>query len=322
MSQQNDTGFLPIVAGAARAINLRVYNSSGTWTTADATHGALGVQLQASLAATDLVTIKSVAAAGTMKMVAAGPVSAGATVYAAAAGKVDASGTIIEGQALEAAGADGDVIEVVPVHNRDVSTATTGTTAATFQVDSDLGKPRMGLKSQTGGTGDFVAYLQAPATLGAARTFTLDGDADATICNLATTQTLTNKTLTSPVIGTQATGGAGSTYVPFIPLGANAAAVAPTAAIPITNFMSWLDSSGGATTQTLANGAIIGQLKKIQMAVAGNNDVVTPVSLSGGTTLTFNAVGEYVILVWNGTAWVIIESGNMADGDNDGPTLA
>lgn len=200
MASQNDTGFLTIIAGAARAAFLRVYNSSGTWTTADATHGAIGVQLAVSLAATDKVAIKSCNAPGTVKVTAAGIIAAGANCYAAAAGKVAATGTIIEGQALEAAGADGDIIEIVPLHNRDVSTASTGTTAATWQVDSDLGKPRTGLKSQTGGTGDFVAYLQAPATLGADRVFTLDGDADATIANLATAQTLSSKTLASPII--------------------------------------------------------------------------------------------------------------------------
>lgn len=200
MAQQNDSGFLSIVAGAARAVNLRVYNSSGTWTTADATHGAVGVQLQASLASTDIVGVKAISAPGTVRMIANEAVTEGATVYAAAAGKVATSGTIIEGQALTAATADGDVIEVVPIHNRDVSAAITGTTAATFQVDSDLGKPRTGLKSQTGGTGDFVAYLQAPSTLSAARTYSLDGDADATIANVATAQTLTNKTLASPII--------------------------------------------------------------------------------------------------------------------------
>jgi len=200
MASQNDTGFLTITAGAARAAFLRVYNSSGTWTTADATHGAIGVQQVPSLATTDKVAIKCCNAPGTVKMTANEAITAGANVYAAAAGKVASTGTIIEGQTLEAAGADGDIIEVVPLNNRDVSTASTGTTAATFQVDSDVGKPRAGLKSQTGGTGDFVAYIQAPATLGAARTFTLSGDADATIVNEATAQTLSSKTLASPTV--------------------------------------------------------------------------------------------------------------------------
>ncbi len=238
MAQQNDTGFLTITAGAARAAFLRVYNSSGTWTTGDATHGAIGVQQVASLAATDQVAIKAISAPGTVKMTASEAITAGANVYAAAAGKVASTGTIIEGQALEAATTDGDIIEVVPIHNRDVSTATTGTTAATFQVDSDLGKPRAGLKSQTGGTGDFVAYLQAPATLSAARTFTLDGDADATIANIATAQTLSNKTLASPIVTGLTTDSNTTT-----PVAAAGSTVADAGALPST-YISHITSDG------------------------------------------------------------------------------
>jgi hypothetical protein len=49
---------------------------------------------------------------GTRKMVAAGAISAGAPVYGAASGKIAATGTVFEGVALEAATADGDIIEV------------------------------------------------------------------------------------------------------------------------------------------------------------------------------------------------------------------
>lgn len=72
-----------------------------------------------------------------------------------------------------------------------------GTTAATFTVDTDVGKPRTALASQTGGTGDFTAFIKPPATLGADRIFTLDGDAAATIANIAGAQTLTSKTLST-----------------------------------------------------------------------------------------------------------------------------
>ena len=137
MSQQNDTGFLSIAAGAARSAFLRVYNSSGTWTTAGASNQSAGVQLQPSLAATDQVAIKSCTGPGTLKMTASGIIAVGGDVYAGATGKVAATGTIIEGVALEAAAADGDIIEVLPVHNRDVAAAITGTTSATFEVDSD-----------------------------------------------------------------------------------------------------------------------------------------------------------------------------------------
>lgn len=191
MSQQTDTGTISVVAGAARAQYLRVYSNSGTITTAGASNLALGVQQIASLASTDVVPIRRPSVFGSTKMVANGVIAIGGTVYAAASGKVASSGTIIEGIAAEAAATDGDVIEVYPTHNNDVSTASTGTTSATWQVDSDVGKPRAGLKSQTGGTGDYVAYFQAPATLTADRVFTAPGDASDTLAGLGTAQTFT-----------------------------------------------------------------------------------------------------------------------------------
>lgn len=72
-----------------------------------------------------------------------------------------------------------------------------GTTAATFTVDSDVGKPKVSIGSQTGGTGDYKATIKPPATLTADRVFTLDGDAAATIANIGGAQTLTSKTLST-----------------------------------------------------------------------------------------------------------------------------
>jgi hypothetical protein len=115
--------------------------------------------------------------------------------------------------------------------------------------------------------------------------------------------------------------GQGSTVMPIIPHGAHTTSVAAAGAIPITNYYSTLDSNAGATTQTLADGAQVGQLKKIQMIVDGGDDVVTPSNLSGGTTITFADVGDYAILVWDGTNWVAIELGNAADGVS-APVLA
>lgn len=96
---------------------------------------------------------------------------------------------------------------------------------------------------------------------------------------------------------------------------------APTAAIPLTNYYSTLNSTAGATTQTLAASTIVGQVKKIQMIVDGGDDVVTVTSLSGGTTITFADVGDTAELMWNGTAWIAIALYNCADGAT-APVLA
>jgi hypothetical protein len=56
-----------------------------------------------------------------------------------------------------------------------------GTTAATFQVDSDVAKPRMALGSQTGGTGDYLLTLKPASTLTGNRVATFQSDADANV---------------------------------------------------------------------------------------------------------------------------------------------
>lgn len=149
------------------------------------------------------VTVCLANAQGTRKMVAtAAAITANNPVYAAANGKVASTGTLVEGKALETTGgSDGDILEVLPVHNSDISTALAGTTNATFDADTDVGKPRAGLGSQTGGTGDYAHRILPPATLTADRTATLPEDANVTLVSTTTAQTLTNKTLTEPKFG-------------------------------------------------------------------------------------------------------------------------
>lgn len=152
-----------------------------------------------------------------------------------------------------------------------------------------------------------------------------------TIPTASATATLSNKTLSSPTTTgattIAATGGIVSSLattnqriVPFFGAGAQATP-APAAAIPLTNYYSTLDSTAGATTQTLAASTIVGQVKKIHMIVDGGDDVVTVTSLSGGTTITFADVGDVAELMWNGTAWIPLALYNIADGAT-APVLA
>jgi hypothetical protein len=86
-------------------------------------------------------------------------------------------------------------------------------------------------------------------------------------------------------------------------------------AILVTNYLTTINTDAGGDAFTLANGTVIGQLKKIQLVVdGGGNAVITPANLLVGTTITMNDAGDYVILQWNGTDWVTIE--------NSGATIA
>lgn len=224
-------------------------------------------------------------AQGTRKMVASEAITGGNPVYAAASGKVASTGTIIEGIALESAGANNDIIEVMPVHNSDIASSLTGTTAATFEADSDLGKPRTALGSQTGGTGDFKAIIKPPTTLGADRAFTLIGDADASIVNEATAQTLTNKTIADAIL----TGNVklGQTVSPVAAAGST---VADAAALPAT-------ALSHITSDSAAKGVKFATVTAATVKIVINNSSTAAelYAASGGTVNGLSADASVVI---------------------------
>lgn len=203
MSQFVETPTKTFTASGALGQYLRVKdNGSGKLALAGASDVEIGVLERATFADGDPATVRLSTAQGTRKMIASEAITAYNPVYAAASGKIAASGTVVIGRAMEAATANNDVIEVLPIANTDISATIDGTNAATFEVDADLGKPRAALGSQTGGTGDFKHVIRPPATLTADRVATLPQDGSSTLVDETATQTLTNKTLTSPVLTT------------------------------------------------------------------------------------------------------------------------
>lgn len=116
MSQVH-SGDMSFTAGAAIAKHLRVKLASGVLAAAGVADKELGTALNASFASGDLITVSLRNSSGTKKMIAAGAIAVGADVYTAASGKVNdtaATTSYLLGTALEAAAADGDVIEVLP----------------------------------------------------------------------------------------------------------------------------------------------------------------------------------------------------------------
>lgn len=199
MAQMLDSGYRSGTAAAATAEFLRVhFDSSGTVAISDASTQHDGVSMIEAFAAGDPLSVRLNNAAGTVKMTAAGSFAVGATLYAAAGGKVDDSGTIVVGKAMHAAGANNDVVEVLPKHNSDVATAVSGTTNASFEIDTDSSTPKIALAAQAAGTGDYTTTLKPETTLSGDNAIIVpeaDGD---TLVAVALAQTLTSKTLTSP----------------------------------------------------------------------------------------------------------------------------
>lgn len=61
----------------------------------------------------------------------------------------------------------------------------------------------------------------------------------------------------------------------------------------------------GANALTLAAG-VQGQLKTIVMRTDGGDGTLTPAGLLGGTTITFNDVGDSCMLLSSGSSWFIV----------------
>ena len=63
----------------------------------------------------------------------------------------------------------------------------------------------------------------------------------------------------------------------------------------------------GAQAQTLANG-VNGQIKIITMVADGGDGTFTPATFANGSTITFNDVGDSVMLIYNTTGgWVLFQ---------------
>lgn len=116
MSQQFDTGCVPMSAGAAIAQYALVQiEADGDVITNVLATRPLGVAQKAAFAAGDVIDVKLLNASGTQKMIASAVLTTGDPCFTAADGKVgdSASTARLVGIALETSSADGDVIEVV-----------------------------------------------------------------------------------------------------------------------------------------------------------------------------------------------------------------
>ena len=75
--------------------------------------------------------------------------------------------------------------------------------------------------------------------------------------------------------------------------------------------VSLLNTASGTASLTLSAGRFVGQRKIIIMTVAGNNATMTQSngnlnSTNVSTSIVFNAVGESVVLIYNGSNWNVV----------------
>ena len=78
-------------------------------------------------------------------------------------------------------------------------------------------------------------------------------------------------------------------------------------AIEITNGVSFIDTSSGTATLTIADG-VAGQLKTLVMTVAGNNATLANTNVNVATQILFDAVGETATLMFDNVTnkWDVI----------------
>ena len=88
--------------------------------------------------------------------------------------------------------------------------------------------------------------------------------------------------------------------------------LAAAGAVSLTTFSTRF-TTGGAETGTLAAGND-GQLKAIVMEGDGGDMVITVTNLVGGTTLTFDAVGDGCLLLYTDSKWYVIGNNGVVIG--------
>lgn len=90
------------------------------------------------------------------------------------------------------------------------------------------------------------------------------------------------------------------------------ALTATSGAVNVTSAVTTMSTSA-ASNYTLANGSQ-GQLKILTMIGDTGDATVTPTTLLGWSTITFNDVGDTVLLMWTASGWAVVS--------NQGCTLA
>lgn len=82
-------------------------------------------------------------------------------------------------------------------------------------------------------------------------------------------------------------------------------------AVNLTTYYTAVTNTG-ADALTLADSTVLGQVKKIKMIVDPGTD--STLTFNGTATIVFADVGDYAVLIWNGSDWIPVELGNDADG--------
>jgi hypothetical protein len=207
----------------------------------------------------------------TKKMVASGVIAAGAQVYSAAGGKVAATGTYPLGQALTAAGADNDIIEVddftSPVGAGILATLFDAQTVLAATEDNTPAALTVGVQTVVGRiTGGNIAALTGAQLLG----------------------------IIAPITWTATTSAADSLAIPITHRSVNKTTGADAEALSLAN--------GAFLGQRLSINLVTD---------GGGDGTLTPTTKSGFATIVFADAGDFAELEWTTAGWRIVGIGGL-----------
>lgn len=95
----------------------------------------------------------------------------------------------------------------------------------------------------------------------------------------------------------------------FVPISAQQNIAAGTGgAISLNSYCTTINTDAGGDAFTLADSTTFGHLKKIILLADGGGDAT--ITLTGYTSIVMNDASDYVVLIWNGTQWRVIENIN------------
>lgn len=81
------------------------------------------------------------------------------------------------------------------------------------------------------------------------------------------------------------------------------------ATITLTNYQTRYTSGGVQDFLDIPDATQIGHMKEINyIAESAGADYGELSSITGYTSIVFNAIGNLIILMWNGTAWKIMKN--------------
>lgn len=89
--------------------------------------------------------------------------------------------------------------------------------------------------------------------------------------------------------------------------------------VSVSTAVSLLDGTSNQVAATLADVTTVGQVKIIVCAnvTSGSNSVSLTTTHGAGNTITFDTVGQSVTLMWIGSAWAVIATGDNAVATKD-----